>query len=421
MKKYKIPLLTMVALLLLSMFTTQSCRKLSDFQDENFINNEFYEIANLSDEFTIDGIVAVPLINSTFTLEDFIPQNLDSSFFVEVDNNDLMHLRMYFKDVASMDFSKIYVGQSLTAGTTIPAHTYSIRTDTSKLKLYENALTGKLFFKNPKFTFIFKNEIPVINYFNLDSIIFHNQFLEPISATPEINHIIETPVYAGGVDTTYILIDKTDLDVLPEIFSPIPKFLSFFISIGNDVDQTVAYNLTGEEKISMDVDVDVPMEARLEDFVLGDTVDFNFASDTNNIEQIKAITVKLIFDNMIPAGGVANITFHDEDSYGVINTNDTILDLRNDDNTRFSFKSAITDGSGESTTSAKSDFVIHLTQEQLSTLKTHNATKIVVTGTFNSYESDNPDKYVKILSTNTLGIKLGVRVDFEGSTTDIPQ
>jgi len=425
MKKYKIPLILIVVFLLLSMLTTQSCRKLSDFQDENFIDNEFYEIANLSDEFTIDGSVAVPLINSTFTLKDFIPE-LDSTFFVEIDPStnpadeyyQLIHLRMYFKNVASLDASQIYAGQVLTAGTLIPAHTYSIRTDTSKLKLYENALTGKLFFYDPKITLKFNNEIPIAAYFNLDSIIFHNVYLDTISTTSYISSPINTPIASGASATTDIEINKEVLPILPDIFSPIPKFLSFFISVGSETDQTLPFNMTGEEKITMDVDVDVPMKMRLQDFVLGDTVDFNFASDTNNIEQIKAITVKLMFDNMIPAGGLMEVNFHNENNAGVISA-EPVLSLDNQGE-EFIFESAITDENGISTSSTKSSFTIHLDQEQLAELKKENITKIVVKGIFNSDDaSDN--KYVKILSTNTLGIKLGVKIDFEGSTTDIPQ
>jgi len=431
MKKYKIPLLTIVALLLLSMFTTQSCRKISDFKNiDSLMNEEFYEIANRSDEITIDGSVAVPLINSTFKLSDFIPE-LDSSFWVEIDpstNPDdeyyqLMHMRMYFKDVAVLEGSNIYDGLFPAGqGTVIPANKLELRTDTSKLKLYEKALSGKLFFYDPKVTFKFKNEIPIVTSFNLDSIIFHNQFLEPISATPEINHTINSPTSAGTEATTDIEINKNNLPILPEIFSPIPKFLSFFVSIGSDTDQELLYNLTGNEKISMDVDVDVPMKARLEDFEMGDTIDYDFGNDTLNREEIKSVTIKLMMDNFIPAGGVAKIRFYDVNNEGIIVPGqEPIIDLMDEATGEpFSFTSAITDQNGYPTSSQKSDFVIHLTQEQLAELKLKNATKIVVTGVFNSYQSSD-DQYVKIFSWCTLGIKLGIKVDYEASTGDIPQ
>ncbi len=426
MKKYKIPLLIVVALLLVGMFSTQSCRKISDFTDEDFISNEFYEIENLTDEMWIDGSVAVPLINSTFKLSDFIPE-LDSSFWVEIDpstNPDdeyyqLMHLRMYFKDIATVKASQIYDGVSPgNEGDIITANTFSMRTDTSKLKLYENALSGHLFFYNPQFTFKFKNEIPITTHFNLDSLLFYSENMDSmLSSTPHIAYTINNPEVSGTYENTDIVVDRESLGVLPEIFSPIPKFLSFFISVGSETDQTLPYNLTGEEKISLDVDIDVPMKLKLDSLVLGDTVKFDFASDTNNIEQIKAITVKLMFDNMIPAGGLMEINFHDENNEGIISEL-PVLTLDNQGE-EFFFAPAITDEDGESTSSVKSSFTIYLDQDQLAELKRENITTIVVKGTFNSDDANN-DQYVKILSTNTLGIKLGIRVDYGGSTGDIP-
>ncbi len=416
------PLLILVALLIGSLLTTQSCRKISDFEDfEGLLNEEFNEINNLSDEMWIDGIVAVPILDTKLPLSQFIPSS-DSSLFVEIDDNSLIHLRMYFKKVLSISTNDIYEGiADLPAGTTIPATTFGFATDNSKMKIYENALSGHLFFNDPKITFIFKNSIPLVSYFKLNSITFLNAIGDTSSITPtNFVKLLNTPTATGTYANTDVYIDKVELPELPDIFSPIPKYLAFKMTVGSDSDQQLPYALNNTDSISVDIDVDIPLEARLIDFVLGDTVDFDFASDTNNIEQIKAVTIKLMFDNFIPASGIMNISFHDVNNDSIINPT-PILVLENDDNDgKFEFLEAITDGSGVPTSSQKSQFTIHLTQEQLTTLKTNHAAKIVLTGTFNSHQSTS-EQYVKIYSWCTLGIKLGVRVDYGGSTGDIPE
>ena len=422
MKKNKIPVFILLIVLLGGILTFQSCRK--DFTFEN----EFEEARNISTNMYIDGSVAVPILNTEFTIGDFIPE-LDSSFYVTIDETtdpndpyyELIHLKMDFHNIASIKASQIYDGLPAPFNTVIPAGTFVMNTDTSKMKLYDKALSGHLYFFNPKITFKFHNNIPLASYFRLDTLAFHyirNQAIDSLIFTADMDqtHTLNKPTVEGTPATTEILFDKNVYDGFEGAFSPIPKFVSFCISVGSQTDQTLPWAVTGDEKISMDAFVDLPMEARLEDFALGDTIDFSFA-DSNNYEQIKAVTIKLMFDNFIPAGGVFTIAFADTNQAGLID--DTHHRIENgDDNQPLEFLTAITDGGGVPTSSVKSQFTIHLTQEHVQTIITNNCTKILLIGNFNSYQSGS-GQYVKIFSWCTLGVKLGVKIDYAGDTGDI--
>lgn len=422
MKKLKKPLLFFILIAFGGILITQSCRKPSDFEDmDAFLEGEFEEIYNIStDQMFIDGSVAVPILNTKFKIGDFVPE-LDSSFWVEVDNNDLVHLRMYYDSIMIVSGGQIFPEMPANEGTTIPAHTFKIKSDTSKIKLYDHALSGHLFFLDPKITLFFDNRIPLTTYINLDSLIFHNSGFDTISTTPHIDATIASPTVAGQSVASSMVITKNEMPILPEVFSPIPKYLSFLLTVGSQTEQTLPFTATGNEKLVIDADIDAPLDAKLVDFVLGDTADYDFGSDTTNFGPVEAVTIKLMFDNFIPAGGVASVSFHDVNNAGVTNP-EPILELTNgDDGEPFEFVSAITDGNGVPTSSVESDFTIHLTKEQVEILKTNHASKIVYKGTFNSYQSQQNNQFVKIYSWCTLGIKLGIKVDYAGGTGDIPQ
>ena len=419
MKKYRIPVFILLIIIFGSVFTIQSCRKISDFKNiDSLLEEEFNEVYNLSDNIYIDGSVAVPILNTKFSLGNFVPDDLDSTFWVEIDPStnpddeyyNLMHLRMYFKDVFTIQADQFF---NISGFPFIPDTSIHFVTDTSKMKVYEHALTGHLFFKDPRITVKFFNEFPLNAFVNLDTIFFYDEDLSMITNT-EIN--IEHAFEEAG--NTELLLNTSNIDILGDLFSPIPKYLGFAVTGGFTEMQQIP-NFTGDEKLSIDVDIDLPMNAKLVDFAIGDTIDFSFA-DSNNIEQIEAITIKLMFDNFIPAGGVSKIIFCDTNQIGGIDQNnrrDSIID--GDDGALLSFLPAETTGTGKPINSVKSDFTIHLTQENINTIVEHDSTKIIFVGTFES--DDSPNRFVKIFSWCELGVKLGIKIDYAGSTGDIPQ
>ncbi len=376
---------------------------------EDFINEQFPEPSNMSTDIMIDGAVAAPILNTYLKLENFIPHT-DSSFWAEVDSNDLVHLKMYFRDVASLTAVDIF-GDSLP--TLYMEDSANIRTDTSKLKVYENALSGHLFFNDPRIYFIFKNEIPVVTFFRLDTLFFHRVDGTAFEHTEDTKYPINAPTQPNTVDTTSILIDKNRIPGLEDLFSPIPQYVSAFITVGNDSIQTPdpLNPVLPQQKISLDVFVDLPLDAHLLDLVMGDTV--NFSLDTN-VEQIQSVTLKLILDNEFPVGGISQLTFVDTNDNGGID--DVIMELFPGEG--WKFEPAITNPNGESTSSVVSFVQIRLTQGQIDTLTRFHASKIIMTTKLNSYQS-HTGQDVKIYGWYKLGVKLGIKVDYAGNTGDL--
>ncbi|MBN2662628.1 MAG: hypothetical protein JXR68_03170 [Bacteroidales bacterium] len=397
-------------LLLSGLLIINSCKKPFD----EFLNEQFPEPTSTSSDILIDGEIAVPIINTSFTLSNFIPST-DSSFWAEVDDEDLVHLRMYFKDVVSFTASQIY---GMPVITPVQPDSVSASTDTSKLKLYQNALSGHLFFDDPKFTFIVKNEIPIVTFFKIDTI----RLISPVYDTTYVRdhkkYNINAPTTQFETVTTPVVVDKTELPDFEDFFSPIPKYLSFFVTAGSDQVQPLPIGfptIVGNEKISIDVDVDLPVNAHLVDFVLGENVDFSFES-IENYEQIQSVTIKLIIDNEFPVSGLSQVSFADTNNEGGID--DIILNLFEGDG--WEFATAITNPNGVTTSSVVSEVTIEISQEQLALLQQYHASKVIVTSKLNSYQSSTGQD-VKIFGYYKLGLKLGFKVNYNGNTGDIPQ
>jgi len=376
-----------------------------------FVNEQFPEPNNMSSDILIDGEIAVPLLDTKLTLRNFIPST-DSSLWAEVDSNDLVHLRMFFKDVLSLKSADIY---GMPIAGIVPADSVTFKTDSNKIRIYDNALEGHLYFNDPRFTFIVKNEIPITTFVRIDSIILQNSSGEFLDARDETKHVIGAPTTPGEMVTTNILIDKTKIPDFENFFSPIPKFVQFIFTSGSDHSQTIPATyggaLTGQEKVKVDVDIDLPLEAHLVDFVIGDTIPFSL--DTN-IEQIKKVTLKLILDNEFPLGGNIQLSFVDTNDNGGID--DIIMNLFEGDG--WTFKPSITNSQGVTTSAVRSQMTVELTQGQLDTLKMYHASEIVLTANLNSYQSDTGQD-VKIYGAYQLGVKLGIKVDYSAETGNL--
>jgi hypothetical protein len=180
--------------LVFSILIIASCRK-------NFNLNEFENLR--TDTLNIEGSFAAPLINTELSLENFIPPN-DSTLWLEIDDNHLIHLRMYINDLVTLQMNQIFdmVPYPAGSGFPIPADSTALQSDTSKLKVYTKFVDGKLFFKNPSITFRIDNAIPVITYFKMDTVTFHNADGLAISHTSDKDYVIDAPTISGEITAT---------------------------------------------------------------------------------------------------------------------------------------------------------------------------------------------------------------------------
>jgi len=381
--KKQITIAFIASLFLVISISLQSCRK--DFDVKELSNTT-------ADSLDFEGSIAIPIIDTEFTLMDFAPEG-DSSLWAEVDDNGLVHLRMYYKEVLDLRMNQIYttIPYPTPPGTIILASEKTLATDTSKMKVYNKMLSGHLFFRDPRITFKISNEIPVVTFFTLDTLIFYDLEGQPLSHTSDKKYAITAPTQSETSSLTEIFIDKDEIPILPDVFSPVPRSISFVVTAGSDGNQTLPYLTLGTEKFNVDVDVDLPLDARLDDLVMGDTVAYPFKEGDDTYDQVTSLTLKVRFNNGFPIEGMSQIYFADTTNTGEIGnlvdsafTDITAEDIFVDG---WRFRSAETDAIGTVTYPQESNIVITLDQERLQLFKDSHVSKIIIVSKLNSYES----------------------------------
>lgn len=407
--KNKIRIFLAVSIMIIGIFTIHSCRK--DFTLD--------ELSNLNnDSLHFEGSIAVPIVNSELTLVNFIPST-DSSLWLEVDDTDLIHARMYYDNLLTVQMSEIFpAAYPLFSGTVIPPATFEVFTDTSAMKIYSSMLSGKLFFDNPKISFIITNEIPVVTFFKMDTLIFHSSDDIAITHTAHTEYHIPAPTVINTNVDTVIVIDTIAIPILAEVFSPVPRFISFYLSAGSHNNQTLPFNVFGDERLNVGVDIDLPLDARLDTIIMSDTIPF--AWDGETYEQIKSATLRIRLNNGFPIDGYSQIYFADTtDAGGIGNIIDSVFTDLSDDVSvdGWHLRPAPTDAQGYVLPAfiEDSNIEIILDQERLNFLKNSHASKIIISGKLNSYHSDT-GLFVKLLGDYKMGVQIAVKADFDAST-----
>lgn len=401
-----------ISLLFTAAAVTQSCR---DYENMTF----FPEISKLqTDSFHLDGTVAVPLVDTRVKIQNFLPES-DSSLWAEVDEDGLLHMRMYYREFISITMADIYPGINYSinnTGVSVPASQYVFKSDTKRMKIYDKMLSGHLFFNNPKITFKIKNELPLVTKFRMDTVHFFDyDYAQVTHAEDEFTTIPAPTNYATFAPFDFV-IDTARVSDLDDAFSPVPHRIGFQITAGSQNTQNLPFSVTGAEKLTADVDIDLPLEVRLEDLFVSDTVPF--AWDGTNYDQAKSVTLKLKFDNGFPFEGVSQIYFADTTNFGTV-TNANIIDsLFTSDERGWIFKSAETDGAGYVTTTTISETEIVMTQERVRYLQEQHASRILLVGRFNHDPDAIPGIFVRIMGEYSLGMKVGVKLEYEGNTND---
>lgn len=412
MKKQIILLSTLISLLFFSIFS-DSCRKPEDL---------FPEIQKMTDSISFDGAFAVPLVDTEFLILNFVPEG-DSSLWVSFDDEDLAHLRMYYSGLIDFQMNELYdLPYPAPQSFPIPADSLTIGTDTSKMKVYSKMLTGHLYFDDPKIKFIFYNEIPIVTFYRLDTLLMYDANNVQLSHTEDTKYTIAAPTIQGETVKDSILIDKNRIPDLPTVFSPVPKYIRFITTTGSSEIQNLPFEVDGSENFRMDAEIDLPLEARLEDLVMGDTLDFvDLDSDTYN--NIDSLVLKIEFNNGYPFEAASQIYITDTTDLGEIGYyidslfSDTSAEDIYEDG--WHFESAETDASGivKENGAKKSMAIIRLNKERLDFLRDEHASKIVINSTLNSYDQSN-GLDIRIMSYYKLGLRIGVKVDISGNTSD---
>ena len=406
MKKL-IKYLSIGSVLVLIIFHLNSCRK-------NFSLDELNKLKN--DSLNLEGTFAGSIINSELSLMDFIPEN-DSSFWVEVDDNDLLHIRLLIDDYMVFTMNEIFpILYPAPGGFPVPAGSKLIQGDTSKLKINEKMLGGKIYFKDPKITFQIDNEIPLVTFFQMDELKIYDGDKIAIDSASHSKLTITAPTDSATSVLSEFIIGKTEIPLLTDLFSPIPKYFSFELSTGSDAPQNLPYGVSGDEKMTIDVNLDFPVDIKLDTLIMSDTASFDMSNSIYNY--INTAELKIKFKNGFPLDAYSQIYFANTDDDGVVDQiiDSVFTDVSNQLITAdgWNLRSANANSEGVVISPVISDAIIVLDEEKISKLRDNNVSKIVIQAKLNSYDSQN-DTYVKILSSYLMGIQIAVKADAEAT------
>ena len=217
MKKI-LSLISISTLLLFTVFFSNSCRKNFSIDEINNLNNDSLNLA---------GSFAGSIIDSRLTLIDFIPDS-DSSFWIEVDADELLHIRIFVDNYMTISMNEIFsIPYPAFAPLPVPAESKSFPGDTMNLRINEKMLAGHLYFKEPTITFKFENQIPLTTFFRLDNLYLYDKDTLEIGNASHTPETILAPTVYGATEYTDVLITTAEIPLLSDIFSPIPKFYSY--------------------------------------------------------------------------------------------------------------------------------------------------------------------------------------------------
>jgi len=394
------------SLILFVSITLNSCR-------ENF---GFEEFDSLSNNIPLSGTVAIPLVNTQLTLEKYLPPN-DSSLWAEIDATGLVHLKMYYEDLAVIKMSDVFDIPSggLLQGTLMLKDSMSIQSDTSKMKVYNKMFNGHLFFNDPKVRFTIKNDIPLATFFRLDTLLFYTIGGELLSNNEHKEYPIDAPTIQGETINDTILIDKEEMPILPIAFSPVPKYIGFKLSAGSHTNQQLPFDVTGNEEMRVDAELDLPLDAKLDTILLADTIPFPWDQIDAYGEQIKEIELKGFFNNGFPVNAYIQLYYSDTTRIGEPGIK--VDSAFSDSNDGWHMQAAATSSAGIANAPIESPFKIIINKEKLDYYKLNQVDKMIIVGKLNTYNS-NTDNYIRIQGDNGIGIRMGLRVILEGNTNE---
>lgn len=268
---------------IVGVFTLQSCEGAYDF-----------DMSNFSDSLTVNPALALPLANGSITLEDVMPTEGEDTF-IEVDTDGLIHF-VFEKQIGGYAATE-YFGDHPLIGPTLPEITYTVSPQRLDLGLSAFALDGEFYLGNPQFEFTIKNEWAISVEFLFSDFKYYNK--DGVSASVTGTFIdsyipINAPVVSGDVAETSIKIDGTNSNV-SDLIAAFPEYVTFggaFKTIAGS-----SYEVNIGDSVILDMTMDIPMDFRLTDLTIIDTMEFTFDEVA---DQIESANLRLNIDNGFP-------------------------------------------------------------------------------------------------------------------------
>lgn len=325
---------------------------------------------------------------------DFIGDEVEISYTATNNAGEtrtLDNVMLDFKDF-EYDFAQGFFGQ----------YEYNLPTDTIKLDIFEDAVSGSLFLEDPKI-----------------KVIIHNSFGTPIRMTS--NGMMANTVSGGNMNLTTVLDDGVDFEYptllevgeikttnieinntnsnLAEVISKIPQEIQFSMNaISNpENDPNTKGFVKYDSRFDVDLELEVPVHFRAEDFVFETTTEL----DTDIFEDIESAEFKLITENGLPIDAGVQVYFLD--------ANNMVLDSLFNNVGGSLIPSAKVDANGRVTSTSTGEHIAEISANRIQNFE--NATQIAIHSILSTTDGGNTAAkfYTDYSMTFQLGVKAKVK------------
>jgi hypothetical protein len=368
---------TATLLIFIFLAFSYSCKDQYDFSTDNIVDPN------------VDANIAIPLINASFTIDDFLKEN--DSIFIIKDNDNFVTIVFSF-DIKQITAPEFFEGDY---SGILEEINYDIETQKFELGLDELIDCDEFYIADPSLKVFITNywDIPAqLQFLNFEYFPTEISTGIPVSGTfVDEWHSINRPVSPALFAITELVMDTSNSNI-DEIIAARPNS----ITIGG-LAQTIPgieYSVDPASSDSIRMEIEIPLELRITNFLLTDTIEFNAAkelgSDTSKFE---SVNLNLVFENGFPLDIEAQVYFAGE--------NHELLDSISAE------KILVPTGNisgGKVVSESKYTKIIKIEGEKKNTL--FNSSYLITKFKFNTANSTS-GQTVKIYSDYRIGLKVG--------------
>ncbi len=279
-----------------------------------------------------------------------------------------------------------------------------VNTDSARVKIYDNAISGTIFFVNPMIDFFVSNSMGIPLNASFTNIYGHSNSMGdiPITGSGIPNPIpIGTPLVMGVTAYTQFHLDTTNCNIRTVLDTAIKYF-------GYDVNATTnplgdlphhSNFLADTSRFKVDVSVQFPLYGYADGYIVQDTVAFGLFNFKDTLQIFDWVKFKININNGFPMDALVQIYFCDSN---YVKMDSLLVPLEQ------LINSAVLNSSGVVIAPTLKTTQETFYKERIDRLQ--NARKLLVHGVLQS--TNAPNQNVKIYSYYNLDVKIGVQVQF---------
>ncbi len=285
--------------------------------------------------------------------------------------------------------------------------TFPIQEDTVNVEIFNNALTGQLFFMNPKIKFHLYNSMGVplgAAFSNFRIYSSSDESFHPYSIPTQYNPLlINAPLTHGNYEMTHIILDTNNFPTIRDIIYNNPRYFYVQTNAMMNPPGTSQYNFIADtSKLGLNLEVELPLWGRSTKWILQDTADFDFSDyykdstvDLHNIQWVK-FNINIL--NAMPTEAGVQLYFTDSLYH--------IVDSMFTPQTTEIIQSGIINAQGKVIQPTRKITQVTYTGNRIAGLAP--VKKILIRGYINTFNHGTTN--VRFYSDNYIDVKLGVQV-----------